>query len=200
MANEQWNLNTTTALTAEPGSPVGLVNPPLTADQRVSARPSGYGDQTVPPKPLWYLDPQGNPHSHGVAEPYKILLFWRSNVGEQNADLADSYYMGVAGLQSVGVTGHKITVNGGDVHHPGGETSATLTGFWDRTDPDNPVWTAIAPDTDYTITIAAHNQEFGYGPDSDPITVHTPALGYDQLHLTLPPSPRTTSISRPPCR
>lgn len=27
MAQEKWNLNTTGPLTAEPGSPVGLVNP-----------------------------------------------------------------------------------------------------------------------------------------------------------------------------
>jgi hypothetical protein len=190
MANERWNLNTTSDLTAEPGSPVGLVNPPRTAAQHVADRPADYGEQVVPPKPLWYRDSQGAPHSHGVTEPYKVLLFWRSDVGQEDADLDDSYYMGVAGLQSVGVTGHKITVNGtGDVHHPGGETSATIDGYWDRTDPEDPVWTRIEPETEYTFTVAAHNQAFEYGPASDPLTVTTPAVGYDQQKLTLPPRP-----------
>ncbi|MEU1552096.1 fibronectin type III domain-containing protein [Streptomyces scabiei] len=190
MANERWNLNTTGALTAEPGSPVGLVNPPLTADERVEDRPEDYGEQVVPPKPIWFLDSEGDAHSHGVAEPYKVLLFWRSNVGNEAADLDDSYYMGVAGLQSVGVTGHRISVNGtGDVHHPGGETSATITGYWDRTDPEDPVWTEIEPETEYVFTVAAHNQAHEYGPESDELTVTTPAVGYDRQHLTLPPRP-----------
>ncbi|MGI5515241.1 hypothetical protein [Streptomyces sp. CA-106131] len=190
MADEKWNLNTTGDLTAESGSPVGLVNPPRSADQHATDRPAGYGDQVVPPKPIWFTDTQGNPHSHGTAEPYKVLLFWRSNVGERDADLNSNYYMGVAGLQSVGVTGHRITVNGiGDVHHPGGETSVTITGYTDRTDPAHPVWRLIEPDTDYTFTVAAHNQSYEYGLASDPVTMHTPALGYDQQHLTYAPKP-----------
>ncbi|MGW3153665.1 hypothetical protein [Streptomyces sp. NPDC001089] len=190
MANEKWNLNTTGDLTAETGSPVGLVNPPRTAAQHVSDRPAHYGEQVVPPKPLWYLDKDGDPTSPGVTEPYKVVLFWRSNVGEQDADLDNSYYMGVKGLQSVGVTGHKITVNGdGDIHHPGGETSATITGYWDRTNPARPAWVPLTPDTDYEFIVAAHNQAGAYGPDSDPVTVHTPAVGYDRQKLTLPTRP-----------
>ncbi|MFV0135445.1 hypothetical protein ACLGIH_19875 [Streptomyces sp. HMX87] len=190
MANEKWNLNTSGDLTAEPGTPVGLVNPPRTADQRVADRPADYGEQVAPPKPLWYLDSAGNAHSYGITEPHKILLFWRSNVGQQDADLDDRYYTGVRGLQSIGVTGHKITVNGtGDVHHPGGETSATIDGYWDRTDPANPVWTSIKPETQYTFTVAAHNAQYEYGPASDPLTITTPAVGYDQRKLTLPPRP-----------
>ncbi|WP_369042183.1 hypothetical protein [Streptomyces sp. Midd1] len=190
MADEKWNLETNTALTAEPGSPVGLVNPPRSAEQHVSDRPSDYGEQVVPPKPIWFLDQAGDPHSHGVTEPYKVLLFWRSNIGDKDADLNNSYYMGVAGLQSVGVTGHRITVNDtGDVHHPGGETSATITGYWDRTTPSSPVWTEIEPETEYTFTVAAHNQAYEYGPESDELTLTTPAVGYDRQALTLPPRP-----------
>ena len=190
MADEKWNLNTTTDLTAEPGSPVGLVNPPRSAAQHIADRPGGYGEQVVPPKPIWYIGPDGNPHSYGVTEPRKILLFWRSNVGERDADMTTNYYKGVGGLQGIGVAGHKVTVNStGEIHHPGAETSLTLTGFWDNTDPDNPVWTQIQPSTSYTITVAAHNQAGEYGPDSDELTITTPALGYDQQHLTLPPKP-----------
>ncbi|WP_329272059.1 fibronectin type III domain-containing protein [Streptomyces sp. NBC_01451] len=190
MAQEKWNLNTTGPLTAEPGSPVGLVNPPLTPDARVAARPEDYGEQVVPPKPLWYLDQEGDPHSHGVTEPYKVLLFWRSNIGDMAADLDDSYYMGVRGLQGIGVAGHLVTVNGdGEIYQPGSESSATITQYWDNTDPENPVLTEIEPETEYTFTVAAHNQAGEYGPASDPLTVTTPAVGYEFKHLTLPPRP-----------
>lgn len=190
MANEKWNLNTSGDLTAEPGTPVGLINPPLTPDQRLAARPEDYGEQVVPPKPLWHLGPDGNAHSYGITEPHKILLFWRSNIGQADADLDDRYYTGVRGLQGIGIAGHKITVNGtGEVHHPGAETSATIDGYWDNTDPDAPVWTPIEPETEYTFTVAAHNQQNEYGPASDPLTVTTPAVGYDQKKLTLPPRP-----------
>ncbi|MFH9731923.1 fibronectin type III domain-containing protein [Streptomyces sp. NPDC017260] len=190
MADEKWNLNTTQDLTAEPGSPVGLVNAPRTTGQRLAERPADYGEQTVPPKPLWYLDTAGQPHSHGVTEPHKILLFWRSDIGQRDADLAGNYYTGVTGLQSIGVAGHRVTVNGtGSFHHRGGETSVTLTGYWDNTDPDNPVWTEVEPETAYTITVAAHNQAGEYGPASDPLTVTTPAVGWDRQHLALPPKP-----------
>lgn len=190
MANEKWNLNTTSALTAEPGSPTGLVNPPRTAEQHVADRPSDYGEQVVPPKPLWYLDKDANPHSRGVTEPYKVLLFWRSNIGDMPADLDDSYYMGVRGLQGIGVAGHLVTVNGtGEIYQPGSESSATITQYWDNTDPENSVLTEIEPETEYTFTVAAHNQAGEYGPASDPLTITTPAVGYEFQHLTLPPRP-----------
>ncbi|MEV7902217.1 fibronectin type III domain-containing protein [Streptomyces anulatus] len=190
MANERWNLNTVGDLTAEPGTPAGLVNTPRTAAQRIADRPSEYGEQVIPPKPLWYLDKAGNPHSLGVTEPHKVLLFWRSNVGDAPADLDDGYYMGVTGLQGVGVAGHRVTINGsGEVLQPGGESSATLTGYWDNTDPQDPVWTAIKPETQYTVTVAAHNQAGQYGPPSDELVFTTPAIGYDRQHLTLPPRP-----------
>ncbi|MFF7676651.1 hypothetical protein [Actinacidiphila glaucinigra] len=189
MANEKWNLNTTGDLTAEPGSPVGLVNPPRTAAQHLADRPAEYGEQIVPPKPVWYLDTAGNPHSHGVAEPRKIQLFWRSDVGHDDPDSA-TWYKGVAGLQSIGVAGHRITVVGeGDIHEPGGESTTTVTGYWDRTDPTHPAWVDLEPGTTYTFTVAAHNQAGEYGPESDALTVTTPAVGYDQQHNTLPPKP-----------
>ncbi|MEV5265237.1 fibronectin type III domain-containing protein [Streptomyces werraensis] len=190
MANEKWHLNTTSDLTAEAGSPVGLVNPPRTPAERLADRPADYGQQVVPPKPLWYQDRAGNPHSHGVTEPYTVTLFWRSNVGHEAERPEDSYYMGVTGLQGVGVAGHRVSVNGtGEVHQPGGESSAVITGYWDNTDPANPVWTQIQPDTEYTFTVAAHNQAGEYGPASDPLTVRTPAVGYDRQRITLPPRP-----------
>lgn len=188
MALEKWNLNTTSELTAEPGSPVGLVNhPPRTPQQRLDDRPADYGEQIVPPKPLWYTDRDGNPHSHGITEPHRVQLYWRSNVGEQAADAA-TVFLGSNGLQSIGVAGHKITVGAsGDVDAPGGEVMAHITGYWDRTDPDNPVWTTIKPETSYTFTVAAYNQAGELGPASDPLTLTTPAVGYDRQHLTLPP-------------
>ncbi|MFC9505356.1 fibronectin type III domain-containing protein [Streptomyces sp. NPDC057002] len=188
---KKWNLNTTGDLTAEPGSAVGLADyPPATPAERLAARPAEYGDQVVPPAPIWYLDTEGDPHSHGVTEPYEFTLFWRSNIGQADADPADSYYMGVAGLQGVGVAGHRITINTtGELHHPGGESSATVNGFWDKTDPEDPVWTAIEPETEYTVTVAAHNQAGEYGPESDELTLTTPAVGYDLRALTLPPLP-----------
>lgn len=190
MANERWNLNTTSDLTAEPGTPVGLVNQPRNAAQRLTDRPSDYGEQVVPPKPLWYLNKAGQPHSLGVAEPHQFLLFWRSNVGDMAADLDDSYYMGVTGLQGIGVAGHRVTINAtGEVLQPGGESSATISGFWDKSDPEDPVWTPIEPETEYTVTVAAHNQSGQFGPESDPLTLTTPAVGYDNQQLTLPPRP-----------
>lgn len=190
MANERWNLNTTSDLTAEPGTPVGLANPPRDTTQRLADRPADYGEQPVPPKPLWYLDKAGSPHSLGVTEPHRFLLFWRSNIGAMAENPEDSYYMGVTGLQGVGVAGHRVTINTtGEILQPGAESSATITGFWDKTDPQDPVWTVIEPETAYTVTVAAHNQSGEFGPESDALTLTTPAVGYDRQHLTLPPRP-----------
>ncbi|MFI5631888.1 hypothetical protein ACIA8E_21450 [Streptomyces sp. NPDC051664] len=64
----------------------------------------------------------------------------------------------VTGLQSIGVTGLRMTVTGkGDA--PGdGETSATIDGYWGRTDATHPQWARIDSDTSYTFTVAAHDQ------------------------------------------
>ncbi|MGW3860249.1 fibronectin type III domain-containing protein [Streptomyces sp. NPDC005047] len=188
---KKWNLETNSDLTSESGSPVGLAEyPPATAAERLSARPEGYGEQVVPPKPLWFLDTEGDPHSHGLTEPHQVQLFWRSNIGQQAEDPDDSYYMGVAGLQSIGVAGHRVTVVGeGDVVLPGAETQAVITGWWDRTDSQRPAWTTIEPETEYSFTVEAYNQAGEYGPASDALTLTTPAVGWDRQHTTLPPRP-----------
>lgn len=200
MANEKWNLTTNSALTSEPGSPVALVNPPLTAEQRVVARPADYGDSVVSPKPTWYKTADGEDTGAGRVQPREIQLYWHSNIGEIAAHskmpplppLPDQggYNLGSRGLDHIYIAGHRVTVVGeGDVIVPGGDTDALITGYWDRTDPVHPQWTRIAPETEYTVTVEAYNHDNVYGPASDELTVTTPAVGYDQQHNTLPPGP-----------
>ncbi|UXX94053.1 hypothetical protein N7U49_21855 [Streptomyces sp. AD2-2] len=200
MANEKWNLETNSALTSEPGSPVALVNPPLTAEEHVAARPADYGASVVPPKPTWYKTADGEDTGAGRVQPREIQLYWRSNIGEIAAHskmpplppLPDQggYNLGARGLDHIYIAGHRITVVGeGDVIVPGGDTDALITGYWDRTDPVRPQWTRVTPETEYTVTIEAYNHDYVYGPASDELTVTTPAVGYDQQHTTLPPGP-----------
>ncbi|MEW1922313.1 fibronectin type III domain-containing protein [Streptomyces sp. NPDC088360] len=198
MANEKWNLETNSALTAESGSPLTLTEPPRTAEERVAQRPADYGDKVVPPKPTWYKTSEGEDTGAGRVQPYEIQLFWRSGIGEiaegsQMPPLpplpdAGGSTLGSRGLDHLYIAGHRLTVVGeGDVIVPGSDTDAIVTGYWDRTDPVRPQWTRIAPETAYTVTVAAYNHDHVYGPESDPLTVTTPAVGYDQQHNTLPP-------------
>lgn len=200
MANEKWNLETNGALTAEPGSPVALVDPPRTAEKRVADRPTDYGDSVVPPKPTWYKTTDGDDTGAGRVMPYEIQLFWHSNIGEIKAHskmppmppLPDQggYNLGSRGLDHIYIGGHRITVVGeGDVIVPGGDTDAIVHGYWDRTDPVHPQWVRVQPETAYTVTVAAYNHDNAYGPDSDALTVTTPAVGFDQQHNTRPPGP-----------
>ncbi|WP_328749250.1 MULTISPECIES: fibronectin type III domain-containing protein [unclassified Streptomyces] len=200
MANEKWNLETNSALTAEPGSPVALVDPPRTAEERVAERPADYGDMVVPPKPTWYKTAEGEDTGAGRVQPREIQLYWHSNIGEIAAHSqmppmpplpdAGGYNLGSRGLDHIYIAGHRVTVVGeGDVIVPGGDTDALVTGYWDRTDPVHPQWTRIEPETEYTITVEAYNDDNVYGPASDELTVTTPAIGFDQQHNTIPPGP-----------
>ncbi|MEU9050212.1 fibronectin type III domain-containing protein [Streptomyces sp. NPDC048384] len=200
MANEKWNLETNSALTAEPGSPVALVDPPRTAEERVAERPADYGDSVVPPKPTWYKTTEGEDTGAGRVQPREIQLYWHSNIGEIAAHSqmppmpplpdAGGYNLGARGLDHIYLAGHRVTVVGeGDVIVPGGDTDALVTGYWDRTDPVRPQWTRIEPETEYTVTVQAYNHDNVYGPASDELTVTTPAVGYDQQHNTIPPGP-----------
>ncbi|WNI17573.1 fibronectin type III domain-containing protein [Actinacidiphila sp. ITFR-21] len=200
MANEKWHLETNTALTAEPGSAVGLVEEPLTAEERVAERPVDYGDSVVPPKPTWYKTADGQPTGAGRVQPHEVQLYWHSNIGEIAAHskmpplppLPDQggYSLGSRGLDHIYIAGHRVTIVGeGDVTVPGGDTDALITGYWDRTDPVHPQWVRIQPETSYTVTVAAYNHDDVYGAASDPLTITTPAVGYDQQHNTLPPGP-----------
>ncbi|MFF1693179.1 fibronectin type III domain-containing protein [Streptomyces sp. NPDC058257] len=200
MANEKWNLETNSELTSESGSPVALVEKPLSAEERVDARPADYGDKIVPPKPTWYKTADGEDTGAGRVQPREIQIYWHSNIGEITAHAkmppmpplpdAGGYNLGSRGLDHIYIAGHRVTVVGeGDVIVPGGETDALITGYWDRTDPARPQWTRIEPETEYTVTVEAYNHDNVYGPASDPLTVTTPAVGYDQQHTTLPPGP-----------
>ncbi|MEV6310037.1 fibronectin type III domain-containing protein [Streptomyces sp. NPDC051840] len=200
MANEKWNLETNSALTSEPGSPVGLVDAPRTAEQHVTDRPADYGDKIVPPKPTWFKTADGQATGAGRVQPREIQVYWRSNIGEIQAHskmpplppLPDQggYNLGSRGLDHIYLAGHRITVVGeGDVNVPGSDTDAVITGYWDRTDPVRPQWTRIEPETEYTITVAAYNHDHVSGPASDELTLTTPAVGYDQQHNTIPPGP-----------
>ncbi|MFE5853246.1 fibronectin type III domain-containing protein [Streptomyces sp. NPDC056500] len=195
---EKWNLETNSELTSEPGTPVGLVDPPRTAAARVAGRPVNYGDQPVPPRPTWYKNSAGGDTGAGRVEPYSVQLFWRSNIGVIPAGsqmpplppLPDQggYNLGSRGLDHLYIAGHRVTVVGeGDVIQPGGDTDTLLYGYWDRTDPVRPQWTRIQPQTEYTVTVAAYNSDNVFGPESAPLTFTTPAVGYDQQHRTLPP-------------
>lgn len=199
MANEKWHLETNSELTAEPGSPVALVDPPRTAEERVADRPADYGDSVVPPKPTWYKTTEGEDTGAGRVMPYEIQLFWHSNIGQIDAHAqmpplpplpdAGGYNLGSRGLNHIYIAGHRITVVGeGDVLVPGGDTDAIIHGYWDRTDPVRPQWVRIAPETEYTVTVAAYNHDDVYGPESDELTLTTPAVGFDQQHNTLPPT------------
>lgn len=200
MANENWNIETNSELTAEPGSPVALVNAPRTAEQRVADRPAEYGDSVVPPKPSWYKTADGDDTGAGRIEPREIQLFWHSNIGEIQAHSqmpplpptpdAGGYNLGSRGLDHIYIAGHRIILTGkGDITVPGADTDVILTGYWNRTDPVHPQWVRIQPTTAYTVTVAAYNHDNVYGPESDPLTVTTPAVGYDRQHTTLPPGP-----------
>ncbi|MGW1261139.1 fibronectin type III domain-containing protein [Streptomyces drozdowiczii] len=199
MANEKWNLETNSELTAEAGSPVALVDAPRTAEQRVTDRPADYGDKIVPPKPTWYKTSDGEDTGAGRVQPREIQIYWRSNIGEIAAHAkmpplpplpdAGGYNLGARGLDHIYIAGHRVTVVGeGDIIVPGSDTDALITGYWDRTDPAHPQWTRIEPETEYTLTVAAYNHDNVYGPVSDELTVTTPAVGYDQQHNTLPPT------------
>ncbi|MGW3275487.1 fibronectin type III domain-containing protein [Streptomyces kronopolitis] len=200
MANEKWNLETNSALTAEPGSPVALVDEPRTAEERAADRPADYGASVVPPKPTWYKDHDGEDTGAGRVLPHEIQIYWRSNIGEiaphsklpPLPPLPDQggYNLGSRGLDHIYIAGHQITVVGeGDVIVPGGDTDAVITGYWDRTDPARPQWVRVEPETEYTLTVAAYNHDNVYGTVSDELTVTTPAVGFDQQHNTLPPGP-----------
>jgi hypothetical protein len=199
MANEKWNLETNSALTAEPGSPVALVDDPRTAEERVADRPADYGESIVPPKPTWYKTADGEDTGAGRVQPREIQVYWRSNIGEISAHakmpplppLPDQggYNLGSRGLDHIYIAGHRVTVVGeGDVIVPGSEGDALITGYWDRTNAVRPQWVRITPETEYTLTVAAYNHDDVYGPESAPLTVTTPAVGYDQQHTTLPPT------------
>ncbi|MFD9815085.1 fibronectin type III domain-containing protein [Streptomyces sp. NPDC059080] len=199
MANETWNLETNSELTAEPGSPLSLVDPPLTAEERVADRPTDYGDTAVPSKPTWYKTAEGHDTGAGRVMPYEIQLFWHSNIGQiaEHAKMpplpplpdAGGSSLGSRGLDHIYIAGHRLTIVGeGDVIVPGGDTDAILTGYWDRTDPVRPQWVRVQPETEYTVTVAAYNHDDVYGPESDPLTLTTPAIGFDQQHNTLPPT------------
>ncbi|MFJ4739028.1 fibronectin type III domain-containing protein [Streptomyces sp. NPDC088775] len=200
MANENWNLETNSELTAESGSPVALINAPRTAEARVAERPADYGASVVPPKPTWYKTADGKDTGAGRVQPREIQIYWRSNIGEIAAHakmpplppLPDQggYNLGSRGLDHIYIAGHRVTLTGkGDIVVPGADTDAVITGYWDRTDPAHPQWVRVQPETTYTVTVAAYNHDNVYGPASDPLTVTTPAIGFDQQHTTLPPGP-----------
>ncbi|NIY68010.1 fibronectin type III domain-containing protein [Streptomyces malaysiensis] len=192
-------METNSDLTSEPGTPVALVNPPRTVEQRLVDRPPNYGSAIVPPKPTWYKTVDGQATGAGRVQPFEVELFWHSNIGEIDAHAkmpplpplpdAGGYNLGSRGLDHIYISGHRITITGeGDVIVPGSDTDAIIHGYWDRTDPVRPQWVRLQPETDYTLTVAAYNHDNAFGPESDPLTVTTPAVGYDTQHNTLPPS------------
>lgn len=215
MANERWNLETNSDLTSEPGSPVGLLNDPLTAAQRLTARPSNYGARPEPPKPFWYKDIAGTAHGGGKVMTRVIQLFWHSGVGAIAAHAkmppipalpdADMTALGSKGIDSAGIEGHYLYVGTpGDTPSlilPGAKVSATITGYRDE-DGD---WVPIAPDTEYDFTIKAYNSYrdkdgalvIQTGPASDTLTITTPERDTTDVgNLPLPP-PQDVALNAP---
>lgn len=154
----KWTLEVGTDYTAPIGGPDGLtVDPPLTPAQRDALRPLNYGEYFTPPPPLPYKTVNANGDLvntfAGEADETTFRIYWKSNVGAVPEDLTQDY-MGVRGLDSLGITGHRITVAGG----PPGFTPRlyTTTGaqLWAEIGPvpSNP--DKVTP-TPYLVTIQA---------------------------------------------
>ncbi|MEU1816043.1 hypothetical protein ABZ543_12730 [Streptomyces roseifaciens] len=175
----KWNTLCGTELTAQSGTAEGLdLWPPLTPAQRIAARPPDYGAYFTPPAPVFYTTTnvagqQVNTPA-GSASLDSFRLYWRSNVGAMPADLAKDY-MGVRGLDSLGIDGHLLTVTGG----PSGFTARALSipgpRLWAEVGPVpyNPAPASGEPDTPYVVTVYALGKGGTMSRGSQPINCYT---------------------------
>ncbi|MFI9271829.1 hypothetical protein ACIGXM_14080 [Kitasatospora sp. NPDC052896] len=202
MTTPIWNLETNSDLTAEPGSAAGNTTfPPETAAQRIAARPSNYGKPFVPPTPIWGVDGSGNPTNGGFITPTSFQLFWHSNIGQIPAGSkmpplpptasADPNNLGSKGIDSIGIGGHNIYINGAanpSLFIRGSKLNTVVTGYWSTATP--PVWTPVAPSTTYFVRVEPVDTTLvATGNLSATLSVTTPAATTTSQQVTTPPGP-----------
>lgn len=205
MSTPVWNIETNSDLTAESGSAAGHTTfPPETAAARLTDR-AGASYPVLPSMatPTWYLDTTGTATPGGKIGPRHIQLFWHSNTGAIPAGSlmppltptasADPNNKGSKGLDSIGISGHNIYINGGTnpsytTHGP--QTTVGLTGYWSQATP--PVWVPLAPSTTYTITV----QPFKLQPGINGLTPGTAILGTKSASLSVTTPAATTTTQQ----
>jgi hypothetical protein len=194
----EWNLETNTDLTGEPGSASGLTtSPPLTPAQRIANRPAGYGQKFVPPTPQWYTNATGTLIPGGSLTPTSIQLFWHSNIGQIPATTGNK---GSKGLDSMGVGAHNLYINGAtspSLTIRGPKLNHVLTGYWSSATPA--VWTPIVPNTAYTIVVEpCDTNQVASGNRSTALSVTTPATSTTSQQVTTnPKTPGNVALAAP---
>jgi hypothetical protein len=190
-----WNLETTTDATAEPGSAAGLTTwPPLTYAARIAARPANYGKPFVPPAPSWRTDSSGNPTPGGAVTPRSIQLSWLHNIGAITPSPGNK---GSRGLDSIGVGGHNIYINGAaapSLFIKGARTNTVITGY-----SASGVWTPIQPATSYFIRVEPVDVNLVASGNLGPtLSVTTPAASTTSQQVTTnPKTPGNVALAAP---
>ncbi|MER6213619.1 fibronectin type III domain-containing protein [Streptomyces sp. NPDC001674] len=165
LRDKKTNLHTGADLDAERDDLIGRTEwPPATVAERLADRATWnppYGSAQIPPAPQWQQGVEG-PVSGGWQSDRQMLITWISGVGAKDGSGA---YSGTDGLDLAGITGHYLYVAVGAAPLP--TTPAKTIGA-----STNALLDQLAPDTTYSVAIAAFNAS-GTGPKSEILTVRT---------------------------